>query len=121
MLFQALADIVGYPVDQVTPSTMLASCKILSHVYSCNLCNYYFAVQVRYVILLFVSYPLAYVFRYALHPSHTSLITRHIFSLSFGLLYGFLCFTHSQMIVLFAIIGVCYAMLQYLPATVVQR
>ncbi|XP_064382585.1 lysophospholipid acyltransferase 6-like [Halichondria panicea] len=92
MLFQALADIVGYPVDQV-----------------------------RYVILLFVSYPLAYVFRYALHPSHTSLITRHIFSLSFGLLYGFLCFTHSQMIVLFAIIGVCYAMLQYLPATVVQR
>ncbi|XP_064382586.1 lysophospholipid acyltransferase 2-like [Halichondria panicea] len=90
-MFQTIADTVGLPVDQI-----------------------------RYVILLFLSYPLAYVFRYALHPSHTSLITRHIFSLSFGLLYGFLCFG-SQMIVLFAIIGVCCAMLQYLPATVVQR
>ncbi|XP_064382584.1 lysophospholipid acyltransferase 6-like [Halichondria panicea] len=91
MMFQAAAEVIGFPVDQT-----------------------------RYITLLLLSYPLAYVFRYALHPSHTSLITRHIFSLSFGLLFGFLCFG-SQMIVLFAIIGVCYAMLQYLPATVVQR
>ena len=61
-------------------------------VYKTILRRIHVMLQARYIILMFLSYPLAYVFRYALHPSHTSLITRHIFSLSFGLLYGFLCF-----------------------------
>eukprot|EP00731_Ephydatia_muelleri_P010983 Em0005g1569a len=66
------------------------------------------------------SYPLGALYRYGLHPSRTSLTARHVFSTSLGILFGLLCFGWSQMFLLFFMTGVCYAMLLWLPTTVVH-
>ena len=76
--------------------------------------------QVRYIILLFLSFPLAYILRHTLHPSRTSLTVRYVYSLSFGLYFGFSCFG-VQMAILFGIVGVSYLMLLLVPPTLVQR
>jgi len=61
--FQALSDLLGFPIDQI-----------------------------RYITLLFLSFPVAWVMRYALHPSHTSVKTRHVFSAGVGIAMGTICF-----------------------------
>eukprot|EP00731_Ephydatia_muelleri_P010972 Em0005g1558a len=76
--------------------------------------------QVRFLTLLLLGYPLGALYRYGLHPSRTSLTARHVFSTSLGILFGLLCFGWSQMFLLFFMTGVCYAMLLWLPTTVVH-
>jgi hypothetical protein len=48
--------------------------------------------QARYALLMFASLPVAMVFRHALHPSHTSLVTRHTVLTLLGLAMATLCF-----------------------------
>lgn len=48
--------------------------------------------QVRYIVLLFLTYPLALVFRYLLHPSRVSPTVRHLFAVFFGVSFGLICF-----------------------------
>lgn len=76
--------------------------------------------QIRYIVLLFLSYPLAYILRHPLHPSHTSLTVRYVYSLTIGLYFGFSCFG-VQMLILFGIVGVSFLILLLLPPTVIQR
>ena len=77
-------------------------------------------LQVRYIVLLFLSYPLAYILRHSLHPSRTSLTVRYVYSLTIGLYFGFSCFG-AQMLILFGIVGISYLILLILPPTVIQR
>jgi len=49
-------------------------------------------LQVRYITLLFLCYPVAWIFRYALHPSYTRVATRHVFSAAVGIAMGVMCF-----------------------------
>ena len=77
--------------------------------------------QVRYIVLLFLSFPLAFILRHLLHPSRgTPLTVRYVYSLALGLYFGCSCFG-VQMLILFGITGVSYLMLIFLPPTVVQR
>ena len=86
-----------------------------------NLCKRFLSFyQVRYIILLFLSFPLAFILRHLLHPSRTPLTVRYVYSLALGLYFGCSCFG-MQMLILFGIVGVSYLMLIFLPPTVVQR
>lgn len=76
--------------------------------------------QVRYVLLMFLSYPLALTLRHVLHPRHTPLYFRYVFSLTMGMAMGLLCFGWQQMATLVSIILVCYALL-YLSPVYTQR
>ena len=76
--------------------------------------------QVRYIVLLFLSFPLAFILRHLLHPSRTPLAVRYVYSLALGLYFGYSCFG-VQMLILFGITGVSYLMLIFLPPTIVQR
>ena len=85
--FRALSDQIGFPIDQVTFWTDVFLFQI-EHTLSLLL----FSLQVRYITLLFLCYPVAWVFRYALHPSHTRVATRHVFSAAVGIAMGVMCF-----------------------------
>lgn len=89
-VFQAVADKAGFPIDQV-----------------------------RYVLLLVLSYPIAFIFYRLLTPKNTSVTTRHVFSAAVGVAMGFICFGW-QMLILFAFVGVGYLLLLSLPPAVVQ-
>ena len=123
-LYDTLAEKLNFPVDQVSSSQHHSPClKNLACHQSIQLCLHIVLShppQIRYIILLFLSYPLAYILRHPLHPSRTSLTLRYVYSLSIGLYFGFSCFG-VQMVILFGIATVAYLMLLFLPPTVVQR
>lgn len=94
---------------------------VWEYVWGCNACLVAWFVQIRYIVLMFASYPLALILRYALHPDHTPLYVRHLYSLLVGVVMGLFCFGWGQMGILFFIIGVSYLMLIYLPPAYTQR
>jgi hypothetical protein len=77
-------------------------------------------VQIRYMVLMFSSYPLALVFRFALHPNHTPVILRYAFSVVMGILIGLACFGWDQMCILFGVIVVSYLILLLVPPRYAQ-
>ena len=85
------------------------------------LCFCFLIMQVRYILLMLFGYPLALVLRHALHPSHTPLHFRYIYSLSMGLVMGFLCFHWQQMAVLVLVVLVSYLLLHLIPPTHTHR
>ena len=64
---------------------------------------------------MFMSYPLALILRYGLHPDYTPLVIRYVYSLVMGVVIGLMCFGWEQMAVLFLIILVSYLLLILLP------
>ena len=137
LLFAAIAEKLDFPLDQVslfvlvliidsqTYSLCVCMCNTVSTSHSVTVSSTHCHLltqtdQVRYLVLIFLSYPLAYIFRYVLHPSHTSLTTRYVYSMSLGLVMGFMCFGW-QMFILFGVVGVSYIFLLVLPPNVVQR
>lgn len=90
-LFEGVANYTGFPLDEV-----------------------------RLVVLLVLTYPLGFLFFHALSPKHVSTTTRHAYSAGVGIALGWICI-EWQMILLFGLVGSCYALLLLLPPTVVQR
>lgn len=109
---QELSAKYAAPIDQVTRAS-----RTCPHVQRNTI---YARSQVRFLSLILLGYPLGAVYRYGLHPSRTSVTVRHLVSTSLGILFGLLCFGWSQMSLLFLMTGVCYAMLVYLPASIVH-
>lgn len=70
---------------------------------------------------MFLSYPIALVFKYALHPDHTPITLRYAYSMTWGVIMGLLCFGPQQMAILLFINLVSYGLLIFLPPTVTQR
>lgn len=68
-----------------------------------------------------MSYPVALVFRHVLHPDHTPLMVRYVFSYSMGMLMGLLCFGWEQMALLMMIVMVSYLLLVLVPPQYTQR
>lgn len=64
---------------------------------------------------MFLSYPLALVLRYVLHPDHTPLMVRYAYSMLMGMLFGLTCFGWEQMGILFLIITISYFLLLVVP------
>jgi hypothetical protein len=73
------------------------------------------------VVLLILGYPLSLILRHALHPGHTSLFIRHLYSLSMGLVMGFLCFGWQQMALLIFIVLISYLFLHLIPPNYTHR
>lgn len=71
--------------------------------------------------LMFMSYPLALILRYALHPGHTPLVVRYMYSVSMGILIGLACFGWEQMGILFGVTIVSYLLLVFIPPRYTQQ
>lgn len=85
--FQPLADTLGIAVDKVGNTlTLTKAIQAYSDV-RFDLC-----LQARYVLLIFVSLPVAVAFRHLLHPSYVSLPVRHTVSIVLGLTWAVICF-----------------------------
>jgi lysophospholipid acyltransferase 1/2 len=78
------------------------------------------AAQVRYFVMWIVSMPLGFLMYYGLHPSRTSPSVRHIYATTLGVIMGLLCFGW-EMLILFVIITISYAILLLIPPRQVQR
>jgi lysophospholipid acyltransferase 1/2 len=76
--------------------------------------------QCRCVLLLFMGFPLALVFRHVLHPSGTPLPVRHLFSALSGLTLATLCFGW-HVLYLVTTVGVSYIILLTTSPKTVQR
>lgn len=72
-------------------------------------------LQIRYVLLLLLSFPLALILRFLLHPDHTPLYVRHVYSMTMGWVLGLLCFGWEQMLILLFVIAVSYVLLLVVP------
>ena len=89
--FQPLSDSVNLPVDQVAIERMW-HCSYSRAFHFFHPPILLLLLQVRYIALLILSYPLAFILRHGLHPGHTSSAVRHGFSLTVGVAMGLLCF-----------------------------
>lgn len=64
---------------------------------------------------MLLSYPLALILRFLLHPNHTPLVVRYLYSLVMGLVLGLLCFGWQQITILLSIISISYLLLLLIP------
>lgn len=66
-------------------------------------------------------YPLALILRYALHPGHTSLIVRHMYTLLTGMGMCLLCYGLDSMFLLVFFIAVSYCLIHFISPQCTQR
>lgn len=76
--------------------------------------------QVNFLIVQILSLVLASIFRTYFHPNRTSTTVRHIFCITFGLLFGYFCF--GQQVIHIALLpAICYIVIHVVEPRVVQR
>ena len=134
--FSVLERVLFVPAAE---STGLSEDKV-SFLYCSNIAMILYCKQIRYVFLLFVAILLGFCMKHGLHPSRVNNTARHCYSFVCGMIFGLACFGFvyvcaslravyrltvcnlcSQMMYLFAVVGICYAFLLILPPKVVHR
>uniref|UniRef100_A0A336N1S6 CSON004828 protein n=1 Tax=Culicoides sonorensis TaxID=179676 RepID=A0A336N1S6_CULSO len=75
---------------------------------------------VNFLIVQVLSLILASIFRTYFHPNKASTTVRHVFCITFGLLFGYFCF--GQQVIHIALLpAICYIVIHIVDPTVVQR
>ena len=82
-IFVPLSEETGMSVDKVSlqRKILLPALPLTSHL-----------IQIRYVILFFISILLGFFMKHVLHPSKVNSTTRHCYSFVVGLVFGLICF-----------------------------
>ncbi|XP_063698740.1 lysophospholipid acyltransferase 6 [Culicoides brevitarsis] len=75
---------------------------------------------VNFLIVQILSLILASIFRTYFHPNKTSTTVRHVFCITFGLLFGYFCF--GQQVIHIALLpAICYIVIHIVEPKIVQR